>query len=64
MAKQQNFTCPHCQQSLFNGESTEIHHIIPRALGGSDNTKNLVINTALLLPQSSTQSRCESNTET
>ncbi|MGI0480937.1 HNH endonuclease [Geminocystis sp. CENA526] len=40
---QQNFTCPHCQQSLFNGESTETHHIIPRALGGSDNTRNLVI---------------------
>jgi len=43
IALQQNFTCPHCEQSLFNGESTEIHHIIPRALGGSDYTKNLVI---------------------
>lgn len=43
IAIQQNFTCPHCQQSLFNGESTEIHHIIPRALGGSDYTNNLVI---------------------
>lgn len=43
VAMQQNFICPHCNQSLLNGESTETHHIIPRALGGSDYTKNLVI---------------------
>ena len=42
VAKQQNWKCPNCGQSLFNGENIETHHIVPVKNGGSDDTENLI----------------------
>ena len=42
VAKQQNWKCPNCKQSLFNGEDIETHHIFPAKEGGSDDTENLI----------------------
>lgn len=42
IAKRQNYLCPVCNQSIFNGEETQIHHLIPRNQGGSDQINNLV----------------------
>ncbi len=42
VAKQQNWQCPNCGQSLFNGENIETHHIVPVKNGGSDDTENLI----------------------
>ncbi len=42
VAKQQNWKCPNCRQSLFNGESIETHHIVLVKDGGSDDTENLI----------------------
>lgn len=43
LAKKQNFNCPHCGESLFNGEPYDVHHIVPKKDGGSDYQNNLVI---------------------
>lgn len=32
--KQQKNICPECEESLFNGEAVEMHHIKPQAKGG------------------------------
>lgn len=42
IAKQQNWKCPICGDSLFNVEEIETHHIIPVKDGGSDDTENLI----------------------
>ncbi len=42
VAKQQNWKCPNCGQSLFNGENIETHHIVPVKIGGSDDSENLI----------------------
>ena len=42
VAKQQDWKCPNCKQSLFNGVDIETHHIIPVKEGGSDDTENLI----------------------
>ena len=42
VAKQQNWICPNCKQSLFNGEDIETHHIVPVKDGGSDDSENLI----------------------
>ena len=42
LAKQQNWKCPICGESLFNGEDIETHHIKPVKEGGSDDTENLI----------------------
>jgi hypothetical protein len=42
VAKQQNWKCPNCRQSLFNGEDIETHHIVFVKDGGSDDTDNLI----------------------
>lgn len=42
VAKQQNWKCPNCGQSLFNGENIETHHIVPVKNGGSNDTENLI----------------------
>ena len=42
VAKLQNWKCPVCGESLFNGEEIETHHIIPVKDGGSDDTENLI----------------------
>ena len=41
LAKNQNFVCPRCKESLFNGEILHTHHIIPKSIGGKDTYKNL-----------------------
>lgn len=41
LAKKQQFVCPRCGQSLFNGEEYHSHHRVPRANGGKDTYKNL-----------------------
>lgn len=42
VAKQQNWKCPMCGESLFNGEEIETHHIVPVKAGGGDDIDNLV----------------------
>ncbi|RMG53552.1 MAG: group II intron reverse transcriptase/maturase [Gammaproteobacteria bacterium] len=42
VAKQQNWKCSNCRQSLFNGEDIETHHIVPVKDGGSDDAENLI----------------------
>lgn len=41
-AKKQDFRCPVCKASLFNGETVHLHHLIPKAEGGTNEIKNLV----------------------
>jgi RNA-directed DNA polymerase len=42
LAKKQRYLCPLCGQFICdNREGLEVHHIIPRALGGADEYKNL-----------------------
>jgi RNA-directed DNA polymerase len=41
IARKQGFICPHCGESLFNGESIQRHHKIPHHLGGKDSYANL-----------------------
>jgi RNA-directed DNA polymerase len=38
----QQARCPHCDQSLFNGEEVHIHHKQPRCQGGTNHASNLV----------------------
>lgn len=42
VAIKQNWKCPNCRQSLFNGEEIETHHIVPVKDGGSDDAENLI----------------------
>ncbi|MBD2544933.1 HNH endonuclease, partial [Planktothricoides raciborskii] len=42
IAKFQEWKCPICGDSLFNGEEIETHHIVPVKDGGSDDTENLI----------------------
>jgi RNA-directed DNA polymerase len=42
IAKTQNWKCPVCSDSLFNGEEIETHHIVPVAEGGLDDKENLM----------------------
>jgi RNA-directed DNA polymerase len=41
VAQQQQWKCPVCNETLFNGEEIETHHIVPVKDGGSDDTENL-----------------------
>ena len=41
IARNQNYVCPTCRESLFNGEELHVHHIIPKSKGGKDTYKNL-----------------------
>lgn len=41
IAKRQECVCPVCGESLFNGEETHQHHIVPRHQGGKDTYSNL-----------------------
>jgi RNA-directed DNA polymerase len=41
VAKFPNWKCPVCGDSLFNGEPTETHHIVPVSEGGLDDLENL-----------------------
>ena len=35
-------TCPVCGESLHNGESVELHHIVPRKSGGKYSVENIL----------------------
>ncbi|QDZ40056.1 group II intron reverse transcriptase/maturase [Euhalothece natronophila Z-M001] len=43
LANKQGYKCPHCGESLFNGEPYDVHHRVPKKDGGSDKISNLVI---------------------
>lgn len=40
IAKRQNYVCPICGDSLFNGENIHKHHMIPKGNGGKDTYSN------------------------
>ncbi len=42
IAKEQDWKCPICGDSLFNGEEIDTHHIEPVKSGGSDDRENLI----------------------
>lgn len=42
VAKNQQYRCPECGDSIFNGEPLHLHHIVQRRDGGKDNPKNLI----------------------
>ena len=42
VAKKQDFRCPVCKASLFNGETVHLHHLVPKCEGGGNEIKNLV----------------------
>jgi RNA-directed DNA polymerase len=41
LSKRQNYVCPICGESLFNGETIHKHHKTPRYLGGKNTYTNL-----------------------
>ncbi len=43
MAKNQNYVCQVCGETLFTGEELHKHHVVPRAQGGSDSYTNLAL---------------------
>jgi RNA-directed DNA polymerase len=43
IAKRQEGRCLECFESLFNDEEIQIHHRIPRSLGGNNSYSNLVL---------------------
>jgi RNA-directed DNA polymerase len=43
LAKKQEFVCPHCGDSLNNGEELHEHHVQPRSKGGGDHRGNLEV---------------------
>lgn len=43
LAKEQNYTCPICGETLHNGEQLERHHIVERRNKGTDHLSNLVL---------------------
>jgi RNA-directed DNA polymerase len=43
LANRQKGRCPECFESLFNDEELQVHHRIPRSLGGKDSYSNLVL---------------------
>jgi RNA-directed DNA polymerase len=42
LAKLQDWRCPKCGDSLFNGEEVETHHLVPVAEGGLNDLENLM----------------------
>ena len=42
MYKKFKHICPLCQESLHNGESVELHHIIPQKTGGKYRIENVL----------------------
>lgn len=41
--KQTGFQCKVCEQALYPWQDTDIHHILPRKMGGQDANKNLMV---------------------
>lgn len=42
IAESQSFTCPICDEFLYNGQKIHLHHIKPRSQGGKDTFSNLI----------------------
>lgn len=42
IAKKQQYRCPECGDTIFNGEPLHLHHIVPRCDGGKDDSRNLI----------------------
>jgi RNA-directed DNA polymerase len=42
VANRQGYRCTVCEESLFNDEPIDLHHIIPRCKGGKDEIRNLI----------------------
>jgi RNA-directed DNA polymerase len=43
VAKQQNYVCPVCKDSLANGEELHDHHLVPKGKGGGNDPSNYAI---------------------
>ncbi|MEM9804619.1 MAG: group II intron reverse transcriptase/maturase [Cyanobacteria bacterium P01_D01_bin.56] len=43
LARRQDYKCPRCGESLFNGEILHLHHKIPRSKGGKDCFSNWLL---------------------
>nr|YP_010732275.1 hypothetical protein P8479_pgp015 [Watanabea sichuanensis]WDY13189.1 hypothetical protein [Watanabea sichuanensis] len=43
ISKRQGYKCPICFSGLYNGESTQVHHLQPKANGGNDSYTNLAL---------------------
>jgi|SRR5579872_6325163 len=43
LAQKQDYVCPQCGTSLFNGEELHVHHRKPRHQGGTDEESNLLL---------------------
>jgi RNA-directed DNA polymerase len=43
LARYQRGKCPNCHDALDNGEELHVHHVIPRARGGTDALSNLAL---------------------
>lgn len=41
--KKTNFLCKVCDGALSPGQELDIHHVLPKKLGGTDNIKNLIV---------------------
>lgn len=43
IANKQKGLCPMCRESLYDAESLQMHHIIPKSRGGTDKSANLAL---------------------
>jgi RNA-directed DNA polymerase len=43
LAQRQDYVCPQCGTSLFNGEELHVHHRKPKYQGGTDEENNLLL---------------------
>lgn len=43
LAQKQDYVCPQCGTSLFNGEELHVHHRQPKHQGGTDEESNLLL---------------------
>lgn len=43
VGKKTNFCCKVCEKELLPNQELDIHHIVPKKLGGTDSMKNLIL---------------------
>jgi RNA-directed DNA polymerase len=43
LALSQNYVCPVCNETLYNGEQTHVHHILEKSKGEKDAFSNLIV---------------------
>lgn len=43
VGKKTNFVCKVCNEILMPGQELDIHHVLPKKLGGTDSLRNLII---------------------